>query len=287
MARSRTLESGQSVSGIRSETSRSTSSGSSMQRSPWSTRSTPRTSRASRMYSGGPSSPAWATLRRPRAVAAAYTSRNFAGGWPTSAESRPTALMRCRYGFAASRVSSADSADLSRRKHMISWVEMPWVSSLRSSALPSPSIDGADRDTAVGVGLRVEEDLRVPDALGGGAGEVGVGQFGEVLLGAQDRHQGVVEVEEALQVVEEVGACAALRCRRRAGPRRCGRRGRRPARVRGCLRCGGGVRLWGGARCSRYVWRVGTGTLIRSWAMVSSPSKPAALAWRSKTSGSV
>ena len=88
---------------------------------------------------------------------------------------------------------------------MISWVETPWVSSLRSSALPSPSIDGADRDAAVGVGLRVEEDLRVPDALGGGAGEVGVGQFGEVLLGAQDRHQGVVEVEEALQVVEEVG----------------------------------------------------------------------------------
>ncbi len=48
-ARSRTFERGQRVSGTRSRTSLATSSASSMQRRPWSTRSTPRTSSASVM----------------------------------------------------------------------------------------------------------------------------------------------------------------------------------------------------------------------------------------------
>lgn len=68
-----------------------------------------------------------------------------------------------------------------------------------------PLDDGADGDAPGGVGLRVEEDLGVPDALGGGAGEVGVDEFGEVVLGAQDGHQRVVEVEEGLEVLELVG----------------------------------------------------------------------------------
>ena len=44
--------------------------------------------------------------------------------------------------------------------------------------------DGVDADAAAGVGLGVEEDLGVAYALGGGAGEVGVGQVGEVGFGA-------------------------------------------------------------------------------------------------------
>ncbi len=102
-------------------------------------RSTPRTSRASVTYEAGPSSPAWATRRSPASAARRYTSRNLAGGLPTSAESRPMPVIRSKYGRAASKVSSADSADSSRRKHMISWVLIPYRSSLRSSAAVRPS----------------------------------------------------------------------------------------------------------------------------------------------------
>ena len=66
--------------------------------------------------------------------------------------------------------------------------------------------DGADRDAARGVRLRVEEDLGVPYALLLGAREVGVGEVGEVVLGAQHGHQRVVEVQERLEIGEGVGA---------------------------------------------------------------------------------
>lgn len=48
-------------------------------------------------------------------------------------------VMRSRYGFAASRVSMAESADSSRRKHRMSRVEMPWLVSLLPSARHRPS----------------------------------------------------------------------------------------------------------------------------------------------------
>lgn len=65
--------------------------------------------------------------------------------------------------------------------------------------------DGADRDAARGVRLRVEEDLGVPYALLLGAGEIGIGEVGEVVLGAQHGHQRVVEVQEGLEIGEGVG----------------------------------------------------------------------------------
>lgn len=52
---------------------------------------------------------------------------------------------------------------------------------------------------AGGVRLEVEEDLGVPHPAAGGAAQVGAGEVGEVLLGAQHRHVGVVQVEEVLQ----------------------------------------------------------------------------------------
>ena len=53
---------------------------------------------------------------------------------------------------------------------------------------------------AAGVRLRVDEDLGVPDALRGGAREVGVSEVGEVLRPLQHGRQLVVQVEEGLQV---------------------------------------------------------------------------------------
>src|SRR5260221_185314 len=67
------------------------SAGSSSLRTPWSMRDTLRSSSASRMYPGGPSSPACATVRKPSARARLNTAENFDGGWPISDEYSPTA----------------------------------------------------------------------------------------------------------------------------------------------------------------------------------------------------
>src|SRR5215213_9323626 len=55
------------------------------------------------------------------------------------------------------------------------------------------------------MGLRVEEDLGVAHALGGGLSEVGPGQVVEVTLVEQYLGALVVEVQERLQVGEVVG----------------------------------------------------------------------------------
>ncbi len=68
----------------------------------------------------------------------------------------------------------------------------------------SPSTTVPHADAPGDVGLRVEEDLRVPHALRGGPCEVGVGEVGEVLLGPQDGHELVVQVRDRLEVVEEI-----------------------------------------------------------------------------------
>ncbi len=58
--------------------------------------------------------------------------------------------------------------------------------------------------------MRVEEQLGVHHAVGGGALEVGHRQVEEVLLAQQRGGTGVVQVEEALQVAEGVGGAGFL-----------------------------------------------------------------------------
>ena len=142
--------------------------------------------------------------------------------------------------------------------------------------------------TTGGVRLRVEEDLRVPHALGGGAGEIGVGEVLEVLLGAQDGHELVVQVQEGLEVVEEVGGAQlfGVRVRQLDAVAR--------GELEGQLGFEGSfdveVEFGFGELTSRFIVRMvllllslagagGTGTLSRSCATVSSPSNPAARAW--------
>jgi hypothetical protein len=64
--------------------------------------------------------------------------------------------------------------------------------------------DRRERDTAVGVRLRVEEDLGVPDALPGRTVQVPSSEVVEVLLGDEGTTPRVVDVEEGLEVVEHV-----------------------------------------------------------------------------------
>ena len=55
-----------------------------------------------------------------------------------------------------------------------------------------------ERHAAVGVCLRVEEDLRVTDVLGVGAREVGRGEVPEILRFDEHARRGVVDIEEVL-----------------------------------------------------------------------------------------
>ena len=55
---------------------------------------------------------------------------------------------------------------------------------------------GFEGHAAVGVGLRIEEDLRVADALAGRPREIGPGQVVEVLFLDQNLASRVVDVEE-------------------------------------------------------------------------------------------
>ena len=64
-----------------------------------------------------------------------------------------------------------------------------------------------------GVGLRVKEDFGVQHVVGMGPHQVGTGHVVEVLLGAQHLGACVVDVQEALQVVEHVGAAQRINIR--------------------------------------------------------------------------
>src|ERR1700730_13127937 len=66
--------------------------------------------------------------------------------------------------------------------------------------------DGLERDPPIGMGLGIEEDLRVFYALAGGPFQVCPGQVVEILLLEQYPAAGVIDVEERLQVAEYVGA---------------------------------------------------------------------------------
>jgi hypothetical protein len=62
--------------------------------------------------------------------------------------------------------------------------------------LPESVQDHLERHAPARVGLRIDEDLRVPHALRGGARDVGARQVGEVLRRLQDGAHLVVHVEE-------------------------------------------------------------------------------------------
>ena len=70
--------------------------------------------------------------------------------------------------------------------------------------------DRLDRNTARGVGLRIEEALGAHDTVGSGALEVGGGQVVEVVLILEDVHRRVVDGQEGRQVVELVGGAHFL-----------------------------------------------------------------------------
>ena len=173
-----------------------------MQRMPWSIRSTPRRSSASRCTPAGP------PRRRARSGAARRRARansrwNSDGGLPTSAESRPSPTIGASMASGCSSTSSAASSDRSRRNAAISRVEMPNSSLGMAStdAMPSTHVSsGTPRDRwACG-------SKRSPRAAPrrGGPGQIGAGEVREVLLGPQHRHVGEVQVEERLQIGELV-----------------------------------------------------------------------------------
>jgi hypothetical protein len=109
--------------------------------------------------------------------------------------------MKCsRYGSAASSVARASA---SSRWTQEAEDQRTRDAELAAAALAGggePADDDADVDAAGGVRLRVEEDLRMEDVVGGGALQVGERHVGEVALVEQHAGTGVVDVEEALQV---------------------------------------------------------------------------------------
>ena len=155
-----------------------------------------------------------------------------------------------RYGSACSSVSNASSSLRWRRKHRISEA-LDAQLGLRVVAGAVQAVDhGLHRHAAGGVRLRVEEHLGVHHVVGRRAVEVGPGHVVEVLLLQQHAGAGVVDVQEALQVGEGVGAAQRLDARRTAAARRCAGPARRSARARASPRCGCAARPWACARSS-------------------------------------
>src|SRR5450830_1809308 len=198
------LDSGHTVSRICSSMIRCIRRSSSMARTPWSIRWIFSRSMASQMYSGGPSSPAWATVRKPSWRARSNTRWNLLGGWPISELSRPTATNASRNGSAWSRVFSASASLKWRRKLRIKPLLMPSCCSpsLRAAAMPlSTTSKGMPR--SVWVCGSKKGSVWITFRLA--AQQVGPGQVVEVLGGAQHVGALVIEVEEFLQVVEGIG----------------------------------------------------------------------------------
>jgi len=76
-----------------------------------------------------------------------------------------------------------------------------------------PVDDGAHRDSARGMGLRIEEDLGVTHALRVGASQVRHRQVEEVGLLHQHRTRLVVDVQERLEVGKHIGTLDRLHIR--------------------------------------------------------------------------
>ena len=67
-----------------------------------------------------------------------------------------------------------------------------------------PVDHGGEGNAASSVALRIEEHFHVPDIVGMRPLQVGEGQVVEILLGDQDRHALIIDVEKILQVAEPV-----------------------------------------------------------------------------------
>ncbi len=164
----------------------------------------------------------------------------------------------------------------------------PVVPGAAAQRPPQPLDDRAHLHAARGVGLRVEEDLRVPHALGGGPGEVGVGEVGEVPLGPQNGHQLVVQVQKGLQVLEPVRLAEGVRVGVRQGHAVARGELEHELRFQGAFDMQVQFGFGEGHQSILRLFhtRFGTGTRWRSRATVSSPVKPAARACRSNSAGS-
>ena len=64
---------------------------------------------------------------------------------------------------------------------------------------------GGEDNAARGVSLRIEEHLDVADIVGARALQIRPSKIVEILLGDQDRHALIVDVEKILEVAEAVG----------------------------------------------------------------------------------
>src|SRR5216683_3232423 len=146
-------------------------------------REAPRMSSASRMYEGGPSSPACATARRPSERARAKTAEIFE-------RQRFFECLHCRLGAEMPKETENEAR--------------------RDRAFAHRGADSVDDslecDAATGVRLWIEEDFCVTDVVGGSAPQIGHRHVVEVALLAQDGGALVVDVEKRLQIGELIRA---------------------------------------------------------------------------------
>ena len=98
-------------------------------------------------------------------------------------------------GSASRNVRMASSAGRWRRKHMMSRLVMPNSRSPCKRARDACHYR-AESDAALRMRLRVEEDLRMHDAVGVGANQILPGHFEKVVLVAKHIGPCVVDVEE-------------------------------------------------------------------------------------------
>ena len=148
----------------------------------------------------------------PRAIARSNTSRNFSGGLTHLGGVEPDAedrvpvrerLLERRHRVVGRQIAQ-EAHDQVRADP-----ELP-----RLGQGPTDSAHHRlERDAARGMGLRVEEDLDVTNALCAGAGQVGDRELVEIPFVDEHRARPVVDVQERLQVAEAVGAPDRLRVR--------------------------------------------------------------------------
>ena len=204
------------------------------------------TSSASQMYSGGPSSPACATPGRPICRACAKTRANFGGRVAdlgrVEADRRqvmgegPGLLQRLqRRLLAAGRGGSTGSGPTRCRA--------PPCRRRGRGGSPCSRSRRRRRARCASAGRRRSRRGARP---AGRLGQIGQREVVEVLLGAQHRAVGVVDVEERLQVLEDIGAAEGVHVgvgqRHPVAPP-----ARTPARARACPQCARGARPWGAA----------------------------------------
>jgi hypothetical protein len=73
-----------------------------------------------------------------------------------------------------------------------------------------PADDRSHGHAALGVALRIEEDLGMDHVVGLGAFQIGPGEVVEILLLQEHGHAPVIEVEEILEIAEAVGSARRL-----------------------------------------------------------------------------